>query len=36
MALNDDGECRLRVKTKQVEFWQFRRMALESLFFESV
>jgi hypothetical protein len=36
LTLNDDGECRLKVKGKEREFWQFRRMALERLFFEAV
>jgi hypothetical protein len=36
ITLNDAGECRLRVKDKdkeiELEFWQFRRRALEELF----
>jgi hypothetical protein len=35
LSLNDDGECRLAVDGKQLESWQFRRLALESLFFDN-
>jgi|SRR5450759_4401562 len=33
LTLNDKGECRLKVKGEERELWQFRRMALEDLFF---
>jgi hypothetical protein len=35
LTLNDEGQCRLRVNgdEHEVEFWQFRRRALEDLFF---
>lgn len=37
LTLNDDGECRLRVKDKETDLalttWQFRKRALENLFF---
>jgi hypothetical protein len=36
LTLSDDGQCRLKIKDQEKEFWQFRRMALEKLFFESV
>jgi len=36
LTLNDDGECRLRIKDKNYELWQVRHMALEKLFFEVV
>jgi hypothetical protein len=32
-VLGDDGVCRLRVKGQDLEFWQFRKHALEGLFF---
>jgi len=35
LTLNDDGECRLKVNGKEVGQWQFRRKALEDLFFDS-
>lgn len=33
ITLSDDGECILRVGKEELLFWQFRRRALESLFF---
>jgi hypothetical protein len=33
LTLNDEGECRLKVGELELEFWQFRRRALEDLFF---
>ncbi|HEV7676478.1 MAG TPA: hypothetical protein VGQ12_18250 [Candidatus Angelobacter sp.] len=36
LTLNDDGECRLRIKDKNYELWQVRHMALERLFFEVI
>ena len=33
LTLGDDGECRLKAADKVLEFWQFRRAALEELFF---
>ena len=35
LTLSDAGECRLRVHGAEKEQWQFRRMALEELFFNS-
>ena len=32
-TLNDDGRCLLKVGDKEYELWQFRKKALESLFF---
>jgi hypothetical protein len=34
VTLNNDGECRLKVAGEELELWQVRKMALESLFFE--
>jgi hypothetical protein len=34
LTLNDDGECRLKVDNLEREFWQFRKQALETLFFQ--
>ena len=33
LTLNNEGQCRLKVKDAELEQWQFRRMALEDLFF---
>jgi hypothetical protein len=33
LTLGDDGQCRLKVADRNLEFWQFRRAALENLFF---
>ena len=33
LTLNDEGNCRLKVGDKELTFWQFRRRALEALFF---
>jgi hypothetical protein len=32
-TLNNDGDCRLRVNGDELELWQFRKKALEDLFF---
>jgi hypothetical protein len=32
-TINDDAECVLRVDTKEYNFWQFRKLVLEELFF---
>ena len=32
-VVNDDGECRLKLKDQELTFWQFRRRALDDLFF---
>jgi hypothetical protein len=32
-TINDDGECRLKVKGQERELWQFRKEALEGLLF---
>lgn len=34
LTLNADGECRLKVGGKELEQWQFRRVALEELLFD--
>ncbi|MCU1331962.1 MAG: hypothetical protein JWM08_954 [Candidatus Angelobacter sp.] len=36
LTLNEDGECRLRIKDKNYALWQVRHMALEKLFFEVI
>jgi archaellum component FlaG (FlaF/FlaG flagellin family) len=33
LTLNDDGDCRLEVEGKELDFWQFRKMALHDLLF---
>lgn len=33
LTLSDDGECRLKVDGQERDFWQFRKQALEGLFF---
>jgi hypothetical protein len=33
ITLNNDGECRLKLKDEEMEFWQVRRATLEGLFF---
>jgi hypothetical protein len=33
LTLNEDGECRLKIKDSNYELWQARHMALETLFF---
>lgn len=33
LTLNDQRECRLKIKGQEHELWQFRRLALEKLFF---
>jgi hypothetical protein len=35
LTLNDEGECRAKINGQEKEFWQVRKMALETLFFES-
>lgn len=35
LTLNNDGECRLLVNGQELTEWQFRKMALEKLFFGS-
>jgi hypothetical protein len=34
LTLNDEGECKVKIKGKERELWQMRKMALEELFFE--
>ncbi|MFZ0480345.1 MAG: hypothetical protein WAL71_14470 [Terriglobales bacterium] len=34
LTLNNEGKCQLLVKDKELTQWQFRRTALEKLFFE--
>jgi hypothetical protein len=36
LTLSNDGVCRIKVKDSELEFWQFRRAALESMLFEPV
>jgi hypothetical protein len=36
LTLSLDGECRLRVDGMEYNFWQFRKLALESIFFDAV
>lgn len=33
LTLNDEGECRLKVGAEELSLWQFRKRALEDLFF---
>ncbi|MGA8143003.1 MAG: hypothetical protein WB987_03830 [Candidatus Acidiferrales bacterium] len=33
LTLNLEGECRIKINDQEYEMWQFRKMALESLFF---
>jgi hypothetical protein len=33
LSLSDETECRLKVGDKELTFWQFRKRALENLFF---
>ena len=33
LTLNDQGECKLLMDGKELDEWQFRRRALEELFF---
>lgn len=34
LTVNDEGQCRLRIGNDEVTFWQFRRRALQDLFFK--
>lgn len=36
LTLNDEGECKFRVKGQERDSWQIRRMALEPMFFEGL
>jgi|ERR1035441_4040488 hypothetical protein len=36
LTLGDDGECRLKVGDKEYDFWQFRKLALEDVFFDGL
>ena len=37
VTLDDDAQCRLKTKNgKELTFWQFRRLTLEKLFFQTV
>jgi hypothetical protein len=36
LTLSDDGECRVKVGEQEYELWQFRKQALEDLFFSVV
>lgn len=33
VTLNDEGRCKLKIEDRELELWQVRRLALESLFF---
>jgi hypothetical protein len=33
ITLNNAGQCRLKVDQEELELWQFRRMAMEKIFF---
>ena len=33
ITLNNEGRCKLKIGNDELEHWQFRRMALEALFF---
>jgi hypothetical protein len=34
VTLCDDGKCRIKADGQELELWQFRKRALEALFFE--
>ncbi len=34
-TINDDGECRLKIKGQERELWQVRKIALEGLLFRA-
>ena len=34
LTLSNDGECRVMIGGREYDLWQFRKMALEHLFFE--
>lgn len=34
LTISNDGECRLKVGSVECESWQFRKLALEGLFFD--
>jgi hypothetical protein len=36
ITINNKGQCRLRVNDQELEEWQFRKKALEDLFFEGL
>ena len=36
LTLSQDGECRLKVNDVEYSFWQFRKLALEPIFFDAV
>jgi len=37
LTLNNNAQCRLKTKKdEELEFWQFRRLTLEKLFFQSI
>jgi hypothetical protein len=36
ITLTNGGQCKLRVGEEELEQWQFRRMALEKLFFQPI
>ena len=35
LTLNDDGECKVKIRDQERELWQMRRAALEDLFFNT-
>lgn len=35
ITINNKGQCRLRVNDQELEEWQFRKKALEDLFFQA-
>ena len=36
LTLSQEGECRLKVDGTEYTFWQFRKLALEPIFFDAV
>ncbi len=36
LTLSQDGECRLKVDGVEYSFWQFRKLALEPIFFDAI
>ncbi len=35
LTINNEGQCRLKIKGAELALWQVRKMALEKLFFEA-
>ena len=35
LTFNDEGQCKLNVNERELDFWQVRRMALDELMFQA-